>query len=1279
MPERPSPNLRTYPWEQCYATSDLRPDGQPVDILHNFYIPALSRATRYDRVAGYFTSTSLAAASQGFSRFVEQGGKARFIVGLQLTPEDAEAILQGHQQRAAEPMLAALEGAPEWPSSVRQGVELLGWMIAHGCLQVRVGLRVHGQPGPDQGTPQPLDYAQDGYLHEKWAIFSDGQDALFISGSLNESQTALAVNAENITVQPSWSDWNLKLIANKRASFEALWQGKHAFIRTLSLPEAVGERLIQIAEHAVSLREIDGTPMRPPEKKRGDAQDNPNEVVAPSFSEQLRFAMIRLAPLLPGGERVALETTPIEPWPHQRFVARRLLETYPRNHLLCDEVGLGKTIEAGLAFRALWLSGRAKSIRVFAPASLTSQWLNEMAEKFMLPFVRRTSRSGDWERIELRTGEPINGKGNPFDAPLEIISTGLIINRKGDRLLAQLPETDLVLVDEAHKARRQSPDNSAQMPRYNKLYQELSSALYGRSRALLLATATPMQLNRVEAFDLLKLMPSAGAVQFCEDLCELFYRVRERLLQGDALAEYEAQWLGRYLREARKSSPEQWRFVEEHVLSLFGKSGLQDFVDNDQPPLGGWHELQPSLSLLAPLGRSMLRHSRSLLRAYQREGLLNANLAWREVHPCIIPLQGLELEVYEQLQQYCAELADRIAANMEEGKQRAAIGFYLCFLRLRFASSFHALRCSLERRLIKLEQTLTHKAQQLNLDEEDREALEELDEAEVEGLVLKNRSESDLTWEQTAVEALLQQMRQLPKVPRKTHQLLEHIEQRRIPGADRVRQLVIFTRYADNLAALHRELCSRLPRCPIGTFSGLGGSLRRAGEHKPEGMDRTAIKQRFVAGQIDILLCTDAAAEGLNLQSADLLINFDLPWNPMMLEQRIGRIDRIGQHHEQIQVYNYLYQNSVEEVVYSRLVKRFREAISVSGELQFSLLPIQPEDFEDFAKSKDEPGQIDEEELIRRAKAHVVQISERQRLTEFPAQAQKQAYEQLDAEAMTQPLPASLDSIWQVLSESAQPRGYLHALGARIESFRQGEALALDRVLQFPAPALLTCSRALFEEGLGPEDRRRLHFATYGDPLFEQLLDHVLQPNKAPFDGIPSCWTDRQPLTALELGGKRLVSVDDALAAGRMEAQPVTLLPRSVPSLQTQSDHLGRQQRILLETAAAHYAKKKLKEDPDTVKQQIAEFERFQADVMKRPTPAVHFNCEVPDRNAMLALKNKLLWPISNNNPSIMVDGDPLLLDAVRALLLRQLGEMKKHNRTGPDVAKALRERARSS
>lgn len=80
------------------------------------------------------------------------------------------------------------------------------------------------------------------------------------------------------------------------------------------------------------------------------------------------------------------------------------------------------------------------------------------------------------------------------------------------------------------------------------------------------------------------------------------------------------------------------------------------------------------------------------------------------------------------------------------------------------------------------------------------------------------------------------------------------------------------------------------------------------------GLNRDDIKHRFLRGEIDVLVCTDAAAEGLNLQTANLLVNFDLPWNPMKVEQRIGRIDRIGQRHSTIFVSNLCYLNSAEEI-----------------------------------------------------------------------------------------------------------------------------------------------------------------------------------------------------------------------------------------------------------------------------------------------------------------------------------------------------------------------------
>ncbi|MDZ7810512.1 MAG: hypothetical protein U5L11_10770 [Arhodomonas sp.] len=163
----------------------------------------------------------------------------------------------------------------------------------------------------------------------------------------------------------------------------------------------------------------------------------------------------------------------------------------------------------------------------------------------------------------------------------------------------------------------------------------------------------------------------------------------------------------------------------------------------------------------------MLRHTRELLREYQKDGLLDANLARRNVQPVIVALQGPERALFDQLQGYCEELANRIAANMDDGRQRAAIGFYLSFLRLRFASSFIALQRSLERRLDKIRRTLAHHAEQAT-EVGEHDDPDELTEEELTGLVLRNRKPADLTWELGAVEALLEAVRAYSDTPRKT-------------------------------------------------------------------------------------------------------------------------------------------------------------------------------------------------------------------------------------------------------------------------------------------------------------------------------------------------------------------------------------------------------------------------------------------------------------------------------------------------------------------------------
>lgn len=1255
-------SLRDHRWEVSYSTSDLREDGSPVHILHDFYIPALSRATRYDRVAGYFSSSSLAAASQGFTRFVENGGHARFIVGVDLDPEDARAILGGEEARAAARLNECLGTETDWPNGVRNGVHLLAWMVAHGYLTVKVAVRVHGQ----SGDPRCLDYRGDGYVHEKWALFQDAfGDGLVASGSLNESRTALEINAENLEIAQTWEGRGQESFDKKARSFEAMWSDSHPWIRTFDLPEAVQRRLVNLAGNPWRLLEIDGTPGPP----LTQVQDKPDH--SPSPQEKLRFALLRLGPLLPGGEYVGVETAPITPWPHQRFVTQRVIGSFPENHLLCDEVGLGKTIEAGLVFRSLWLAGRVRSIRVFAPASLTSQWLHEMAEKFLLPFRRRLNHQGTAEEVDPETGQVARSGGALFDSDLEIISTGLLSRRDGQHLLRRMPETDLVLVDEAHKARRRNPDATNREPSFNHLYQALDQGLAPRARSLLLATATPMQLNRVEAFDLLRFMPSAGAVRYSDVLSSLFYELRERLLQGDTLADYERKWLARYLRDARASAPEQWAFVHDWVVDSFYQLDLEGLVERGDAPFS-WEELQPALTLLAPLGRSMLRHNRGLLREYQQAGELGANLARRQVHAHVVAMGSAEQAIYDRLQGYCQELAARIATNMPESKQRAAVGFYLSFLRQRLASSFHALAESLERRLEKIRRTMRRK-ENLEIAWKSEEELEHLAEEEAETLVLKNRENADLVWEEGAVVGLLDSLGQLSGLPEKTKTLLKIIEGRREMNSSRVRQVVVFTRYGDTMAYLLDLLSRRLPECPLGTFSGEGGRVRWAAGQEQEGQDRTAIKRLFLNGAIDILLCTDAAAEGLNLQCADLLVNFDLPWNPMLLEQRIGRIDRIGQQFEQIHVRNLMYQGTVEEVVYDRLVKRFKRNMEVTGELQFSLLPIKQSDFEDFAKSSQEKDKISEEELIERAKEEERRLNERKEITEFKPAEQKKVYEALSRQAEGNPAPVTLSAIWQTLTESA----YLKELGCVVQAYPEGQVFRIRGVPGVPDEPLLTVDPDLYERGLASAGLERLLFATYGEPVFERVVNTVLKGEAS----VVEAWHQRRPLQGIRCASGHLFSQwwDAATSSERVgEGQLTPIAAEASHGQRRETRQVGRLQQRALLIAAATLADEKLSDKPSSPAVQVQNLERFRKSREREASPVFKQPLSLTDRSDLLARKEMLLWPVQEHGQDVAVQADPLLIRAAATLVERQLQGMKRENRTGSEVARQLRNRAAS-
>jgi hypothetical protein len=330
---------------------------------------------------------------------------------------------------------------------------------------------------------------------------------------------------------------------------------------------------------------------------------------------------------------------------------------------------------------------------------------------------------------------------------------------------------------------------------------------------------------------------------------------------------------------------------------------------------------------------------------------------------------------------------------------------------------------------------------------------------------------------------MLKSLGDISSIPSKMKELLRALNTRR-QGGGRIRQTVIFTRFFDTLQDIVARLRAIDPSMLIGTYSGRGGQYVDPQSKALRGTERDEIKHRFLRGDIDVLVCTDAAAEGLNLQIADLLINYDLPWNPMKVEQRIGRIDRIGQKYEKIYVLNLCYVDSAEQVVYDRLLKRLVHAGIVVGTQQPSLLPVT---LDEFCALADGSLRIDEIEV--RAKERIIANRRRTDSMEIGAKDLYEIYIRMKNHNTGGLAPITLDAIWEALAASK----YLRDLGCTVSSNSADKVIALRGFDSIPSGTQLTVNRDIFETGLPYSAGRSwpLHFASYGDTVFESLLEEL--------------------------------------------------------------------------------------------------------------------------------------------------------------------------------------------
>lgn len=510
----------------------------------------------------------------------------------------------------------------------------------------------------------------------------------------------------------------------------------------------------------------------------------------------------------------------IIPLPHQLHVLDRALETRSIRYILADEVGLGKTIEAGMIIKELKTRGLIERILVVCPTGLVCQWSVEMQEKFHEKF--QVILPSDYDTIRrLTDNDDVYGQFDQVISPMDSIkplekhagwSDERVEKYNQERIESIINSGwDLIIIDEAHRVAGSSSD----VARY-KLGYLLSQA----SPYLLLLTATPHN-GKTEPF--LRLI---------------------RLLDEQAFPNYKS-------------------IVKEQVAPYLIRSEKREAIDNN--------------------GNLLFKKRYTHL----------IELHWEERH-------SLQRQLYEMVSAYVSKTYDKARRNR---KKNMCLIFLMIIMQRMVTSSTAAVRQSLERRLHVLleEETRANTMSEADLDERD---IEDGDTDAMEAISLDRNAEI----EELKMIISTAKQAEFQHYDVKVDALFDTIDA--LQNEDPTQKIILFTEFVGTQIYLKELLESRGYSVSV-----LNGSM--------DIEERNNALSEFKTST-SIFISTDAGGEGLNLQFANIIINYDLPWNPMKIEQRCGRADRIGQQRD-VHIYNMIVRDTVE----SRVREVLEEKLSV--------------------------------------------------------------------------------------------------------------------------------------------------------------------------------------------------------------------------------------------------------------------------------------------------------------------------------------------------------------
>ena len=711
------------------------------------------------------------------------------------------------------------------------------------------------------------------FVHGKAGVIETPEGKICFLGSINETKSAFAENYEIL-----WEDNSPEGVAWVEEEFEALW--KDAF----PLPEAIVEEIKRVAERLeVRFAEI-----------------KPDELPSAALAE---------SPIYRGGEQ-------LQPW-QRSFVTMFLQhrETYGQARmLLADQVGLGKTLSLGASamIAALLDDG---PVLILCPSTLTLQWQVELKDHLGIPSAVWLSNRKMWldqNGHVIKTRGPEDIVRCPFR--IAIVSTGLIFQDSTERALLLERRYGTVVLDEAHKARRRGGLGEKKGEPNNLL--SFMLRIGPRAKNLLLGTATPIQTEVQELWDLMRILNSGSdfvlgreSVSYWADYDRALPLVKGQTIPADEREAWE------WLRNPLPPGDEEPTIA--NLRLQLGIDRRKFFSDRGIASLG-FFERQAILSTLAPgffqQHNPIVRHT--VIR--RRETLEAAGLLEKvavEIHPNpegssnsygAVGFERLALLTNHPFD-LAYEAAEAFTVALQE--RTKAAGFMKTLLLQRICSSFASGKSTAEKMLRRV-------------------ALDEEEEPLLDG-VLSTLTPDETFRLQTIVDELSRAEARDPKLAAVLYFLTQH----RTEGKTWLEHgCIIFSQYYDTAFWVASELAKVLSNEPVGVYAGVGKSGLMLDDDFAS-VEREEIKIAVKKRQIRLVAATDAACEGLNLQTLGTLINVDLPWNPSRLEQRLGRIKRFGQLRRSVDMLNLVYHQTQDEEVYHVLSRRLKDKYDIFGGL----------------------------------------------------------------------------------------------------------------------------------------------------------------------------------------------------------------------------------------------------------------------------------------------------------------------------------------------------------